>query len=120
MAEPFPPAGVDLPNPDWDFSQSPEVTVDVQKLGDGYEVRQPIGLNSVKEGFSPKWSSLDPEVAEACYDFLLPRLKLKGLMWTHPVRGTPVKVVAESVNITYDTWDNAVLEVTFRQDFNPG
>jgi len=120
MADPFPPAGVELPNPDWDFSNTPQANVEVHKFGDGYETRESVGLNSVSESFTPKWSNLSPEVGEACYDDLLPKLKKTGVIWTHPVRGTPIKVIPEAISLTYDTFDNVVLDISFRQDFNPG
>lgn len=119
MADVFPPPGVNLGTPDWGFQQAPEAEVDIYSLGDGYEVREPKGLNWLKESFSPSWSSTDPVTAKAAYDFLKARLKWKQMTWTHPVSGVVYKVTCQSVSITYDTFNNAVLSVSFKQDFNP-
>lgn len=120
MAVRFPPVGMDLGKPDWGFSQSPEAEVEVIKLGDGYEQRTPKGLNHIRENMSPTWSNLLPSVGRAAYAFLLPKLKLESVLWDHPVTGKTYKVIPETLSIQDDTYDNVVLSVTWRQDFNPG
>lgn len=121
MAGTFPPPSVvDMPNPDWGLSLTPDANVDIQSLGDGYEVRESVGLNSIRENMSPKWSNLIPAMALECYNYLKPRLKRDSVTWVHPVTGTVYKVIPESISLTWDEWNNGVLEVTFRQDFNPG
>lgn len=116
----FPPAGVELGTPDWGFKESPEADVDVIPLGDGYESREPKGLNWIKDSYEPTWSSLETAPAQQAYEFLRARLKLKAVMWNHPVTGQPVKVVPQAVSINYDTYNNAILSVTFKRDHNPG
>lgn len=108
-----------MPNPDWGFSEAPSADVTVSKLGDGYEVRTPKGLNHVRDDFKPIWSDMNPVDGQAVVDYLKPRLGWKALKWLHPVRKTQVQVVAESVSLEYDQWNNAVLNISFRQDFNP-
>lgn len=120
MAGTFPPPGVTMPNPDWGLSLTPDANVDIQSLGDGYETRESVGLNSVRESMSPKWSNLDPPVGQQCYAYLKPKLKKESVLWTHPVTGTVYKVIPETVTLTWDEFNNEVLDVTFRQDFNPG
>lgn len=120
MADLFPPAGVVLGAPDWGFKETPEANVDVITLGDGYESREPVGINHIKDAFEPTWSSLEPAAALAAYQFLRERLKWKAVMWTHPVTGVLTKVVPQTVDLTYDTYNNAVLNVSFKQDHNPG
>jgi len=120
MADVFPPVGLDLGTPDWGFKESPDAEVEVSKLGDGYESRELIGLNPIKKTYEPVWSYLTEEVAQAAYDFITARLKWKAVLWTHPVTGVVLKVVPLAVDITYDTFDNAVLNITFKTDHNPG
>jgi phage-related protein len=121
MAGTFPPPSQpNFPAPDWGFAQSPEANVDVQKLGDGYESRESVGLNSIRETFPVKYSTLDKGVGQAAYDYLKPKLNKESVTWVHPVTGVTYKVIPESLSLTYDTWNNEVLEITFRQDFNPG
>lgn len=120
MAAPiFPPAGLVMPNPDWGFKESPEAKVDEAEMGDGYVFRQPKGINHIKRTFPMTWSELSPEIGERAYDFLLPMLKVYPLRIAHPVRGYLIQVTLESLDLTYDTWDNAVLNATFKEDFNP-
>lgn len=119
MAEIFPPAGVDLGTPDWGLGTSPTVKVDKQTLGDGYEYREPVGLNFRKESFQPTWSNLSPAVALQAYNFLLERLEWKAFDWIHPVTKRRYQVTASNLSIEYDTFDNAILKVTLTQDFNP-
>lgn len=120
MADVFPPPGIDLGMPDWGFKQTPEVNADVIKLGDGYEFREKVGLNAVRKNFNPVWSNLDPDDAEQAYNFLEPLVKTVGVLWTHPINGQVFKVIPDSISLEWDTWGNAVLDVTWRQDFNPG
>lgn len=119
MADLFPPAGLVMPKPDWGFDQTPDADVNIVRLGDGYESREPTGLNHITESYSPKWSSLEPAIGEQAYAFLKPRLKWKSVLWAHPVSGVMLKVVPEECSLTYDDWGNAVLDVRFRQDPNP-
>lgn len=120
MAEMFPPPHIDLGMPDWGFSQSPDANVEITSLGDGYEFRSPKGLNYIRESMSPTWSNLSPSVGRAAYDWLRPKLKLESVLWHHPVSGKIYKVIPESIGIQDDTFDNVVLTVTWREDFNPG
>lgn len=115
----FPPAGVDLGTPDWGFQQSPDADVDVYNLGDGYEMREPKGLNWLKETFNPSWSSLDPAIGLSAFNFLKARLKWKAMSFTHPVTGVVYKVTCQTVSLNYDQWNNAILNASFKQDFNP-
>lgn len=122
MTDVFPPPAVadDMEAPDWGFSESPDNDIEIIALGDGYESREPKGLNYMKENWPVAWSNLTPEVGLACYDFLKTRVKLKAVLWTHPITGVQHKVVPQDVKIEWDTWGNAVLSTTFKKDHNPG
>lgn len=109
-----------LDDPDWGFKDSTDADVQESSLGDGYVFREPSGLNYLRRTWSPSWSNLDPDVAEYLYDFLEARLKLTPMKWVHPTRGTTVQVTARTIELTWDQWNNGVLDVTFEQDFNPG
>lgn len=120
MALIFPPVGMKLGQPDWGFKHDPTADVEVVKLGDGYEFREPKGLNHISTAFQPVWSNLDPLVATAAYEDLLPDLKLRERLWIHPLTGATWKVIPEALSLEYDTWGNAILSITWRQGFNPG
>lgn len=120
MADVFPPPGVELEAPDWGFSESPDADVIVSKFGDGYAARELKGLNAISDMWAPSYSNCEVAHAEAAYAFLKPRLKWNPVLWTHPISGTVYKVICTALKITYDTWGNAVLDVQFERDFNPG
>ncbi|MNQ69549.1 Phage minor tail protein [compost metagenome] len=109
----------DIGTPDWGFAEQPDADVDQIKLGDGYEFREPRGLNYLKDTWSPKWSNLDETDAETAYAFLRARLKLTPFLWTHPLSAVQYKVLCQSVSLEYDTFDNAVLTASLSRDFNP-
>lgn len=120
MADVFPPAGVVLGEPDWGFKENPEAKVDVITLGDGYESREPVGLNHITDVYDLTWSSLDPAPARQAHLFLRARLKWKAILWTHPITKEVIKVVPQSCSLTYDIYNNAVLTATLKRDYNPG
>lgn len=120
MADVFPPPGVDLGTPDWGFKDEPDANVEVSNFGDGYAARELIGLNAITDKWNPTWSSADVQPAMMAFDFLKPRLKWNPVLWTHPITGVVYKVICQSLSLTYDQWNNAVLEVQFERDFNPG
>lgn len=120
MAAPlFPPAGLEMPSPDWGFKETPQANVKEEAMGDGYVHREPKGINHIKRSLPMTWSSLDEDVALAAYDWLLPKLKLTPIRVFHPKRNQEIQVIVDSIEITYDTWNNAVLSVGFTEDFNP-
>lgn len=120
MAAPmFPPPGIDLGSPDWGFKETPEANTNEDELGDGYVFREPKGINHIKRSVPMVWSNLDEDVALEAYDWLLPKLKLDPVRVMHPTRNQIIQVILESMDITYDTWGNAILNVSFKEDFNP-
>lgn len=120
MADLFPPPGVELEAPDWGFSESPDANVNVSKFGDGYAARELVGLNAVSDTWNPVYSNCEVAAAQQAYNFLKPRLKWNPVMWQHPITGVMYKVICASVKITYDVYNNAVLDIQFERDFNPG
>lgn len=110
---------LNLPNPDWGYSLEPEVDVQEYKLGDGYVIREPKGLNYIRDVFSPTWSSLTLDEGNEAYAFLKPKLKWDPFWYTDVTTGARYKVICDSARLTYDEWNNTVLAVTLKQDFNP-
>ena len=115
MLEKFPDIGL----PDWGLSADTETTVSAIKLGDGYEVRRPEGINHVRDSWSLSWSSLDPLVAEAALKWLSARKDWKAFEWTNPMDSSKKKVVCTAVRLTHTEYGNSGLTATFKQDFNP-
>ena len=119
MADTFPLPAWNMPAPDWGFASTPQADVTKTKLGEGYEFREPKGLNYKSESFQPVWSNLDVATAEKVYDFLFARQSLTAFKWVHPVTGKTYQVLASGLSKEYDTFNNAIIKVTFTQDFNP-
>ena len=107
-----------LTAPDWGLESSPEADVEEQKLGDGYVLRRPNGINHLRESWSPSWSFLDHVECQATYNWLKARLKSKAFLWAHPTDGTLYKVVCESVSRVVADVGIFALRARFVQDFN--
>jgi phage-related protein len=105
--------------PDWGLTDQPQANVTAVKFGDGYELRQPNGINYIQEGWSPTWSNLTKESAEQTYAWLKARLALTAFYWTHPVSGMRFKVKCSNVSLNNAGFNDYKLAATFVQDFNP-
>lgn len=105
--------------PAYGLEDSPEADIDTVKMGDGYVLRRPKGINSIKNTWPLTWDMLEADVARSTYDWLLPRLNLTPFKWTHPVRGVVYQVVCTSLKLAYNQFNDEVLTATFEQDFNP-
>lgn len=110
--------------PDWGLSSNPEADIEEQKLGDGYIVRRPKGLNYIKESWSPSWGMLEREDWSNTYEWLKSRLNLTTFLWNHPTEevspGVPkqYKVVCTKLSKVESDVGIFGLSATFVQDFN--
>lgn len=110
----------DLDTPDWGFSEDePDVSVTEVRFGDGYTLRQPAGVNHIRDKWSLSWSSLDKVTAESTYQWLRVRKSLKAFLWTHPISGDVHQVVCKSVGLVYNDVNDYLLRASFEKDFNP-
>lgn len=109
----------DIELPDWGLEVDTEADIDEVVLGDGYVVRRPKGLNHLKDSWSPTWSGLEVAVARSTHAWLRERLNRTPFKWTHPVSGLEVQVICKSVKLTYNQFNDEILNATFTQDFNP-
>lgn len=104
----------DIP-PDWEPENTPQANVDVTKLGDGYELRRPNGINYIRDQISLSWSTLFKHEYDELRPFLRDRLKLTPFLWTAPGRSKPQKWVCEELS---DMQRNGILygiSATFRE-----
>ena len=108
-----------IDNPDYGLEDAPEADVDVIKMGDGYEIRRPKGINYIKETWTPTWDSLEVAVARSTHKWLVARLNLTPFSWTHPVTGVVYQVVCTAAKLSYNQYNDEILTATFEQDFNP-
>lgn len=109
----------DIGPQDWGQAATPEAKVQVIELGDGYELRQPAGINHTKDTWSLSWSFLSPGVAQSTYDWLKSRMNWKAFRWTDLTTGQVHKVVCTSVNFSHKDYNDCNLTANFKQDFNP-
>lgn len=109
----------EIDNPAWGLEDAPEADVDEVKMGDGYVLRRPKGINYLKNIWNPTWDSLEVVDARSTYAWLKARLKLTPFQWTHPVSGVVYQVVCTAVKLTYNQFNDEILNATFEEDFNP-
>lgn len=110
----------DIGTPDWGFTEEdPEASVTQVQFGDGYTLRQPDGINYLRDAWSLTWSSLDEATAVATYQWLRVRKNLKAFLWTHPVSGNVIQVICTSVSLSYVDYNDYALRANFKRDFNP-
>jgi phage-related protein len=105
--------------PDWGLTDEPKADVNEVSLGDGYVIRQPKGINSVRDSWSPEWSGLEVAVARSTFTWLRNRLGVTPFLWIHPVTGKEVKVICRGVRLGYNEFNDEILSASFEQDFNP-
>lgn len=108
----------DIGAPDWGLGEQSQDSITQIQFGDGYEIRNPDGINFRRDGWSPSWSFLDPVVAETTYAWLKERKNLTAFLWEHPVYGLK-KVVCRDVNMGRPEYNNGTLQASFVEDFNP-
>jgi phage-related protein len=100
--------------PDYDSQEDMKPDVEVTKLGDGYEIRNPRGLNFKKQVWSVKF---DRESVEAglIRDFLTARGASEAFTWANPFNETGT-FVCDSFK-TQRRPGGLVINATFRQVF---
>lgn len=108
-----------IDKPAYGLEDAPEADVDEVKMGDGYVLRRPKGINYIKNTWNPSWDSLEDTVARSTYAWLLARLMITPFQWTHPVTGVVYQVVCKAVKLSYNAFNDEILTATFEQDFNP-
>lgn len=104
---------------DWGLTDNVEADVEEHKLGDGFVLRMPNGINYIRESWNPKYSHLSKAEADAMYSWLKTRLKLTPFMWLHPETKNMHKVICKSVSRVTSDIDIHVVSMTLEEDFNP-
>ncbi len=104
--------------PNWGLQVGTEADVRTQKLGDGYVMRAPAGLNHIRDSWNPTWGDLTEAEALATLAWLKARLKVTPFLWTDP-QGVVKQVVCQDVRLGYNQFNSMELSATFEEDFNP-
>ena len=108
-----------IDNPAWGLEDDPQADVDVVKMGDGYVLRRPKGINYISNTWPLTWDSLEVAEAKSTHAWLTARLNLTPFSWTHPVTGVVYQVVCTAAKLSYNQFNDYILTATFEQDFNP-
>ena len=108
-----------IDNPAWGLEDDPQADVDIVKMGDGYVLRRPKGINYISNTWPLTWDSLEVAVANSTHAWLTARLNLTPFSWTHPVTGVVYQVVCTAAKLAYNQYNDYILTATFEQDFNP-
>lgn len=114
MPDVFPAIG----NPAWGLADRTKDEVYTVKMGDGYILAQPKGINHQREVWNPKWNDLAPAVAASTYAWLKARKEVTPFLWDHP-DGYQVQVRCTNVTMVRTQFGISALEATFEEDFNP-
>lgn len=104
--------------PDWGLTDNVEADVEEQKLGDGYELVRPKGINYLRESWSPSWTFLTKEESDAMYQWLRARLKVTPFLWTHPVTKVVHKVRCNGVSRAATDVDLYAIQMNITETFN--
>lgn len=105
--------------PDWGLNEDTEADMDEVKMGDGYVLRRPKGINYLKDSWSPTWGSLEDAEARSTQKWLKARLSRTPFLWMHPVEKVLKQVICTKVQLTYNQFNDTILNATFEEDFNP-
>lgn len=108
----------DIGQPEWGLQVSTDAAVVTVKLGDGYTLRTPEGINHIRDAWSPVWPDITEAQALSTFAWLKARLKLKPFLWPDP-QGVLKQVVCQEVHLTYNQFNCLGVSASFEQDFNP-
>lgn len=104
--------------PDWGLTDDVEANVEEQKLGDGYELIRPKGINYLTQSWAPVWTFLSKEESNSMYQWLKARLMVTPFLWTHPITGTVHKVRCTRVSRAATDVELYSLQMQIRETFN--
>lgn len=108
----------DIGAPDWGLTDEVDAAVTKLAFGDGYELRQPAGINHLRDKWDLSWSFLGQAQADSTYKWLRQRKDLTAFLWAHP-DGRQIKVICTSVRLVRQDYNDDILSASFAQDFNP-
>ncbi|MAX33219.1 MAG: phage tail protein [Halomonadaceae bacterium] len=111
-----------LPDIPADFGPSlrTQFKVDQTEFGDGYVQRQPAGLNSVRDTWSPSWTLLTQAEYEQLDGFLRARKGVTPFLWQPPWEDTPRQWICQELSSQRPTSARfASISATFVEDFSP-
>lgn len=107
-----------IENPDWGLADQTQDDIYQVSFGDGYQLRQPAGINHQRRIYDLNWGALTPAVAKSTYEWLKPKKGVEAFLWAHP-DGYTVKVLCTNIKLVQSEYDNSTLAATFVEDFNP-
>jgi phage-related protein len=108
-------------NPDWNVPKQHQSNVLTTKFGDGYEQRQEVGMNSLKQVWNLTFSKRQTTEADAIESFLTGLKGVTNFDWTPPGGSVVLKWKCDLNTYTRTPtsagrWD---LSARFEQVFEP-
>lgn len=104
--------------PSYAPSVAPEFSVDSTQFGDGYEMRRPSGINSVRETWSVSWDVLRSDQYKVLYSFLTARKGVEAFLWQAPWDDAPKRWVCTGMSSRRPIGPSlGAIQATFKEDF---
>ena len=103
---------------DWGLQDDLEADIEEYKLGDGYILRRPKGLNHLRGSWTPKFSFLTKQQSIDMYSWIKPRLKLTPFIWKHSDTGELIQVTCQSISRVTTDVDVYAIQLKLEEDFN--
>lgn len=105
--------------PDWGLATDHTADVEEIKLGDGYVLRRPKGINHLRQSWSPGYSNLTLKEHEDMVAWLRPRLNLTPFLWQHPTSKIWHQVVCTKLRAAISEYNICPVNFDIEEDFNP-
>ena len=104
--------------PSFPATETTTPLVNVVRLGDGYEMRQQVGLQREPSEWSLVFSNRDDTDRDNILTFLLDKKGAEAFEWTPP-RGSAGKYVCDDWTVEMTQFGRTTINTTFRQVFEP-
>lgn len=107
--------------PDWGVPKQHESNVVVSKFGDGYEQRQAVGMNNLKQIWPLTFTNRTTSESDTIEAFLKARNGVESFDWTPPDGLVALKFKCDMASfvripVKYGFW---TISATFKQVFEP-
>lgn len=110
----------------FDWVESASTSLDEQprvkatRFGDGYEEREPDGLNPITQKWDVVFRDVDDDIATDMVEYFRAAAGVDSFGWTPLWHTAEIKVVARSWRRTQsDTWGKSDITAVFEQVFEP-
>lgn len=105
--------------PEYGLNASGTFARDVANFGDGYELRQPSGLQSFRREWTFSWNGLGLTQRDTLRDFLNARRGVEAFICPIPGEGNVRVICEDPPSSSQYAFNLYTLSATFKEDLNP-